>query len=95
MLPGYQEDFCALGGALVFELRQSQSSGEYIVRASDVAQTLDQLRSQTVLSLNAPPATPIFIPGCSGQIAKFGCPLSKFVRLADAAIDRTSADLTH
>ena len=51
ILPGYQADFCGPGGALVFQLRQSQSTGEYIVRASYVAQTLDQLRNRTALTL--------------------------------------------
>jgi 4-phytase/acid phosphatase len=96
ILPGYQENFCALGGALVFELRQSQHTGEYIVRASYVAQTLDQLRDRTVLSLNAPPSiAPIFIPGCSGALGKFDCSLAGFVRVTDAAIDRKSVDLIH
>jgi 4-phytase/acid phosphatase len=42
LLPGYQADVCAPGGALVFELRQSQSTGEYIVRTSYVSQTASQ-----------------------------------------------------
>ncbi len=33
LLPSYEADVCAPSGALVFELRQSQSSGQYIVRA--------------------------------------------------------------
>jgi 4-phytase / acid phosphatase len=65
-LPGYQPDFCGPGGALVFELRQSQRTGEFIVRASYVAHTLDQLRNLTALTLATPPASaPFFIPGCS------------------------------
>lgn len=95
-LPGYQENFCTLGGALVFELRQSQTSGDYIVRASYVAQTLDQLHNRTLLNLGTTPAmAPIFIPGCSTASAQFDCPLNEFVRVADAAIDRKSADLVH
>jgi len=31
-LPGYQSDFCAPGGAEVFEFRQIKNSKEYIVR---------------------------------------------------------------
>ena len=50
MLPGYQQDFGAPGGALVFELRQVRSTGEYIVRAYYTAQTLDQLRNLTPLT---------------------------------------------
>ena len=94
ILAGYQADFCAPGGALVFELRQSQSTGEYIVRASYVAQTLDQLRNRTALTLNAPPAiAPVFIPGCSVRNATFDCPLGKLVAVARQAIDPHSVDL--
>jgi len=94
LLPGYQPDFCSPGGAIVFQLRQSQSTGEYIVRASYVAQTLDQLRNLTALTLAAPPAgAPVFIPGCSGPNATFDCPLGRFVRLATHQIDPDSADL--
>ena len=93
LLPGYQPNFCAPGGALVFELRQSQSSGEYIVRASYIAQTMDQLRNLTPLTLDAPPASaPVFIPGCSAGNSTFDCPLAEFVRVAKHAIDPESAD---
>jgi 4-phytase/acid phosphatase len=95
IVPGYQPDYCAPGGALVFQLRQSQRTGEYIVRASYVAQTLDQLRNRTALTLTTPPASaPVFIPGCSVQNATFDCPLATFVRVAKHAIDPQSADLT-
>ena len=96
LLPGYQPDYCAPGGAIVFELRQSQSNGEYIVRASYVAQTLEQLRNRTVLTLGAPPASaPVFIPGCSVRNATFDCPLGTFVNVAKHAIDPDSADLVN
>ena len=96
LLPGYQPDFCAPGGALVFQLRQSQSTGEYIVRASYIAQTLDQLRNQTVLTLDAPPASaPVFTPGCSAGDTTFDCPLGKFIRIANQVIDPHSADLVN
>jgi 4-phytase/acid phosphatase len=96
ILPGYQENFCAPGGALVFQLRQSQKTGQYIVRASYIAQTLEQLRNQTALTLNAPPATaPVFIPGCSIRNATFDCALAKFVTLANQVIDTESTDQVH
>ncbi len=96
LLPGYQPDYCGPGGGLVFELRQSQSTGEYIVRASYVAQTLDQLRNQTALTLDAPPAiAPVFIPGCSVGNATFDCPLAAFVELGKHVIDPQSADLVN
>jgi hypothetical protein len=96
MLPGYQANYCAPGGALVFELRQSQSTGEFIVRASYIAQTLDQLRNRTALTLNTPPAkAPIFIPGCSVRNTTFDCPFQNFVAIAKQKIDPLSADRAH
>jgi len=96
MLPGYQANYCAPGGALVFELRQSQSTGEFIVRASYIAQTLDQLRNRTALTLNTPPAkAPIFIPGCSVRNTTFDCPFQNFVAIAKQEIDPLSADRAH
>jgi 4-phytase/acid phosphatase len=56
-LPGYHPDFCAPGGALVFELRQSRRSRDFVVRAYYTAQTFDQLRDLTHLTLSEPPAT--------------------------------------
>lgn len=94
LLPTYQRDVAAPGGALMFELRQSQSTGEFIVRASYVAQTMDQLRTQAALSLDAPPATaPVFIPNCSVDNATFDCPLSKLVELERNAVDPRAVDL--
>ena len=55
LVPGYPQDFCGPGGALVLQLRQSPNNGAYIVRASYIAQTLDQLRNLTPLTLAAPP----------------------------------------
>jgi 4-phytase / acid phosphatase len=96
VLPGYQADTCAPDGALIFELRQSQNSGEYIVRASYVTQTMDQLRNLTPLTPAAPPAVaPVFIPGCSVHNATFDCPLNDFVKVARHTIDRNSVDLTN
>jgi 4-phytase/acid phosphatase len=96
ILPGYQADTCSPGGALMFELRQSQSTGEYIVRTSYVSQTMDQLRAQTALTLAAPPASvPVFVAGCSGRNATFDCSLANFIRVANRVIDPKSADLTN
>jgi 4-phytase/acid phosphatase len=57
LLPGYQQDYAAPGGSLVFELRQVRSTGDYIVRAYYTAQTFDQLRNSTPLTTAQPPAT--------------------------------------
>ncbi len=54
------------GGALVFELWKSRATGEYSVRTFYTAQTLDQMRNTTPLSLKSPPErVPVFVPGCS------------------------------
>jgi hypothetical protein len=66
LLPGYQPDFCAPGGALVFELRQVGGTEDYLVRVFYTAQTFDQLRNLSALSLTNPPATmQLFIPGAA------------------------------
>ncbi len=96
VVPGYPPDTCAPGGALVFELRQSQSTGEYFVRTSYITQTMDQLRNKAPLTLSSPPAiAPVFIPGCSTHNATFDCTLSKFVKVANHVIDQRSVDLTN
>jgi 4-phytase/acid phosphatase len=54
------------GGALVFELWKRRDTGEYLVRTFYEAQTLDQMRNATPLSLQSPPQrVPVFVPGCS------------------------------
>ena len=96
LLPGYQPDVAAPGGALLLELRQSQSSGEYFVRVSYVSQTMDQLRNRTPLTLAAPPPNaPVAVPGCSAATATLDCPLAAFVAIANQVIDPNSADVLH
>jgi len=54
------------GGALVFEIWKSRATGEHLVRTLYEAQTLDQMRNATPLSLASPPErVPVFVPGCS------------------------------
>ena len=94
LVPGYQADVAAPGGALVFELRQSQTTGEFIVRTVYITQTMDQLRNRTPLTLTSPPAVaPVFVPGCSTGNATFDCPLEAFVEVVTGAIDPRSIDL--
>ncbi len=96
LVTGYQRDVASLGGALVFELRQSQRTGEFIVRVAYVAQTMDQLRNRTRLTLTVPPANvPVFIPGCSIDNATFDCPLDTFVRVTQQKINPRYADLNN
>jgi len=96
LVDGYQPNVASLGGAIVFELRQSQRTGEFVVRVAYVTQTMDQLRSRTKLTLTTPPANvPVFVPGCSIDNATFDCPLSTFVRLTQHEIDPRYADLSN
>jgi len=96
LLPGYQSDVASPGGALVFELRQSARTGEYIVRTSYVSQTMDQLHNLTPLTIAAPPAiAPVFVPGCSMRNATYDCTLSNFVELFKRGVDPKSVDLVN
>jgi 4-phytase/acid phosphatase len=86
LLPGYQPDFCAPGGALVFELRQVTATGEYLVRVFYTAQTFDQLRNLTPLTLAAPPATmQLLVPG-GGSTTNLDVDFNTFSNLMSAAI---------
>jgi len=96
LVAGYQPDVSAPGGILMFELRQSLDTGEFLVRTSYVTQTMDQLRSQAHLSLATPPAAvPVFVPGCSTDNATFDCSLRDFVQMAERAIDARSIEPIH
>jgi len=86
-LPGYQPDYCTMGGALVFELRQSTVSGEYLVRTFYTAQSFDQLRNLTPLTLSAPPETiQLWIPGGSKPGTTFDVRFEIFQKLVMNAI---------
>lgn len=86
-LPGYQPDFVPPGGALVFEVRQSLDTGEYLVRAYFTAQSLDQLRNLTPLSLAAPPeTTQLLIPGASKPGGSFDVKFEIFQKILNDAI---------
>ena len=87
-LPGYQPDFCAPGGALVFELRQSRTSGEHLVRVFYTAQTWDQLRNLKPLTLEEPPASmQLLIPGGREPGAGMDVRFERFQKLLKKAID--------
>jgi 4-phytase/acid phosphatase len=63
-------------GALVFELRKENQSGDLIVRLYYVIASLDQMRNNTILTLSNPPQRiPLAIPACGGR---FDCPYSQF-----------------
>lgn len=88
LIPGTQPNPTLPCGALVFELwRHGGKQSSFFLRTSYVAQTLDQLREASPLSLDNPPArSPIFIPGCGGKGQDFDAPLASFVRVARRAI---------
>jgi 4-phytase/acid phosphatase len=86
-LPGYQPDFCAPGGALVFELRRSKRTQEYLVRVFYTAQGFDQLRNLTPLTLDEPPATmQLAIPGGSKSATDLDVKFATFKKLLKEAI---------
>jgi 4-phytase / acid phosphatase len=86
LLPGYQPDFCAPGGALVFELRQVRATGQYLARVFYTAQTFDQLRHLTPLNLGAPPATQqLLVPG-GNSTTNLDVDFTTFTNLMNAAI---------
>lgn len=63
-------------GALVFELRKEEQSGDPIVRLYYVIASLDQMRNNTILTLEDPPQRiPLAIPACGGA---YDCPYSQF-----------------
>jgi 4-phytase/acid phosphatase len=88
-LQGYQTDFTSPGGALVFELRQSNKSKEYLVRAFYTSQTFDQLRNLTPLTFEAPPATmQLMVPGGSNSATDLDVMWPIFKKLLSGAIDQ-------
>lgn len=67
------------GGALLFELWRPANGGEDFVRVYYTTQTLEQMRSATVLTNQNPPVrVPVFVPACSR--ADSSCSLPDFDR---------------
>jgi 4-phytase/acid phosphatase len=74
------------GGALVFELWKASGKDEISVRTYYTAQTLDQMRNATPLSLaNPPERVPVFVPGCSRADAS--CEWNTFKQKIQTGID--------
>jgi 4-phytase/acid phosphatase len=86
MIDGRRDD-TPPGGALVFELWQDADSG-YEIRTYYTAQTLEQMRELTPLTLDRSPARAnIFVPGCSQGGANFPCSWKAFQQTLTTAID--------
>ena len=88
LLPGYQPNDPAPGGALVFELWRSAGGKRYSVRMYYTAQSMEQMRTQASLKLTAPPEkAEVFLPGCGTASGGFACDWTDFERTVSAAID--------
>ena len=86
LLPGYEANETPPTGALVFEVRASGAGP--LVYLSYVAQTPDQMRNVTHLTLAAPPLRqPIRIAACSSDAAGFPCTLESFGKAVAAALE--------
>ena len=87
-LPGYQPDDTPPGGALIFSLWQQPDTGQYSVRTQYFAQTLQQMRSATPLTMAAPPAKEdVAVAGCESATGSIGCSWETFVKTLQRAID--------
>jgi 4-phytase/acid phosphatase len=87
MIDGRRDD-TPPGGALVFELWKAHGSAAWAVRTFYTAQTLDQMRNATPLSLNNPPErVAVFVPGCSR--ADSSCDWKAFQQAVQTGTDST------
>jgi 4-phytase/acid phosphatase len=85
-LPDLPRNDTPPGGAIVFELYGTDNPQDWAVKIRYVHQTVEQLRSETVLSLKEPPNwVDLAVPGCPwGGV----CPFNQFQTAANNAIDR-------
>ena len=87
LLDGRRDD-TPPGGALIFELWQRPNASGYEVRVYYTAQTLEQMRNVTPLTLDKPPAKArVFLPGCSTGAIDFPCDWRAFQQTLKTAID--------
>ncbi len=87
-LAGYPPDETPPGGALIFSLWQQSGTGHYFVQTQYLAQTLEQMRSATPLTLPAPPAKEdVMVEGCKLATASIGCPWETFAKSLQKATD--------
>jgi len=78
-LPGYGAGEAAPGGAILFELWRRGAQRQPFVRVLYAAQSLDQMRYLTPLSLHRPPASEtISVARCPDR--ERGCPLDAFTQ---------------
>jgi len=85
---GYQRNQTPPAGALVFEVRTGPDKKERVY-TSYVAQSLEQMRKATPLTLEAPPLkTPLRLRGCSANTPGFPCLIDEFAVVIRNVIDR-------
>lgn len=86
-ITGYQNDEAPPGSGLAFELLR-EGNGQRYVRMAFYAQTPEQLRNATPLTIDNPPGmVAVELPACSAEARDKACPLERFVEIANAAID--------
>jgi 4-phytase / acid phosphatase len=86
--PGYQRNQTPPAGALVFEVRTGADKKQRVY-TSYLAQSLEQMRKASPLTLEAPPLkTPLRIRGCSANTPGFPCLLDEFAVVIRNALDR-------
>ena len=87
-IKGYQDNEAPPGSALAFELLREGPNGQHFVRMAFYAQTPEQLRNNTQLTIDNPPGmVAVELPACSAYARDRACPLERFVEIANAAID--------
>ena len=79
------------GGALIFELWRTRATGSYFVQTYYSAQTLEQMRSASSLTLSNPPQrVHIYLPACSQQ--DLSCSWASFSESLKQAVDPRYVD---
>ena len=87
-LAGYPPEETPPGGALVFSLWQRGRGRQFFVRTEYLAQSLDQMRDASALSLPTPPEKEEVYPtGCPSAAKSQGCPWGAFEQSLQKAID--------
>jgi 4-phytase/acid phosphatase len=85
--PGYAKNQTPPAGALMFEVREARDR-TLRVYTSYVAQSLEQMRNATPLTLDAPPQrTALRLPACSTNAPGFPCTLEGFAATVHNALD--------
>lgn len=86
--PGFRPNETPPGSALAFELLRDDRTGQRYVRLAYYAQTPEQMRQSSELTINRPPGmTAVALPGCERDTVEHACPLERFVAIANAAIE--------